>query len=187
MIRKFQKARFRRNGFTILELLFYVSISALVMGGVVAIQYLTARTIQEMYGPTRARSERMNAMNQIRFRLCDASIGSCTVSDSNHRIQFQDPNLASGNTPITSEFFFNEQERTLYYDLDVDHSDPVVVAKGPINITFTLGSKDLDVPDHQQYLGIDAVVTIYVKTSKKLSYSDVDERDGETVIFLRNT
>lgn len=171
------------RGLTLIELMIAVGISSLVMVGVVSLQYISARTIKELYAPTRSRSVRMIALNQIRFRLCNAKIGSCVVSDTNHRIQFEDPTLGAS---VVSEFYFNTSNRTLYYDADIANSDPQEVANGPINITFTLGSTDLDVPNHTVYLGTDAIVTVYVQTSSELAYANVDTRDGETAVYLRN-
>ncbi|MBN1902139.1 type II secretion system protein [Candidatus Sumerlaeota bacterium] len=178
--------RFRTGGFTILEVVISITITGMILAAVISLQYLSTRTIQDMYGPMRARSVRMNALNQIRFRLCDAKIGSCVVSDSNHRIRFEDPNLAVGGNAITSEFYFDTNSKTLYFKENVDTSEPWAVAKGPINITFTPGSRFLDPPNYQVYNGTEAVVTVFVQTSAELAYSNVDIRDGETVIYLRN-
>ena len=60
------------------------------------------------------------------------------------------------------------------------------MAKGPIDITFTMGSKDLDPPFFTTYKGTDSVVTVFVQTSEELAYSNVDLRDGETAVYLRN-
>ena len=192
---KFRRIRIIRirdtRALTLFELMIGTAISSLVMVAVMFILYISTLTVKELYGPTRSRSARMSALNQVRFRLCDAKIGSCVVSDPDpdsdpvayHRIQFDAPTLGSG---IVSEFYFSPEDRTLYYDADINNSDPQKVARGPINITFTLGSTDLDVPDHLIYLGTDAVVTIFVQTAAELAYSNVDLRDGETVIYLRN-
>ena len=71
-----------------------------------------------------------------------------------------------------------------------DVSNPngeMVVAKGPIDITFTLGSRQLDPPDYTAWNGQDGVVTTYVQTSSELTYARVDMRDGESIVALRNT
>jgi len=176
----------RAKGFTLVELMVAAVISSLVMAGVIAIQYLTAKTINDLYGPTRSRSVRMIALNQIRFRLCDGKIGSVVVSDGNHRIQFEDPNLSAGGTPVLSEFYFDTANRILYYDADIAHPNPTKVAKGPINVMFIKGSLALDAPNFKVYKGTDAVVTVFVQTSYELAYSKVDLRDGETLVYLRN-
>ena len=171
------------RGFTLAEMAVGIAVSALVMSGMLALQYISARTIKELYGPTRSRSTRMNALNQIRFRLADAKIGSCRVSDSRHRIQFEDPNNGAG---VTSEFYFEPSDRTLYFDDDINTNPGFeAIATGPIDISFNLGSKDLD-PSGAAYFGTDAIVTLYVQTSAELAYSNVDLRDGETVVYLRN-
>ena len=50
---------------------------------------------------------------------------------------------------------------------------------------FHVACTDLD-EDGTVYEGTDAVVTAYVLTEEQLAYSNVDSRDGETVIYLRN-
>jgi hypothetical protein len=79
-----------------------------------------------------------------------------------------------------SEFYFNTDEKALYYDGDVSDADEgVVVAKGPVQISFTNGSPDV--------LGAEGtMVTLHVETSDELAYSKVDLRDGDTVVYLRN-
>ncbi|MBN1903089.1 prepilin-type N-terminal cleavage/methylation domain-containing protein [Candidatus Sumerlaeota bacterium] len=175
-----------RRGLTLIELLIAAAISSFVMASVLSIQYITARTLKELYGPTRSRSARMSALNQIRLRLCDAKAGSVVISDDNHRIRFIDPNHTRSGVEIQSEFYFDPSDKTLYYDVDVENSNPVKLVKGPINITFRKGSRELDPPDYRYYRGEDIVVTIFVQTSDELAYSKVDLRDGETAVYLRN-
>lgn len=176
----------KRRGFTLIELLIAATISSFVLMSVLSIQYITARTLKELYGPTRSRSARMSALNQIRFRLCDAKVGSIIISDGNHRIQFTDPNLTRDGVVILSEIYFDTADKTLYYDLDIDNSKPIKLVRGPINISFRKGSRELDPPDYKLYTGVDAVVTVFVQTSDELAYSKVDLRDGETIVYLRN-
>lgn len=184
-IKRIRSARTR--GFTLMELMIAAVISGMVMLSVLSIQYITARTINDVYNPTRSRSVRMNALNQIRFRLCDARVGSVEILDANHRIQFEDPNLSkAAGRVIRSEFFFDTAKRTLFFDEDVDNLNPFKVARGPINITFFKGTTALDPPDFKIYKNTDSVVTVLVETSHELSYSKVDLRDGETVVYLRN-
>jgi prepilin-type N-terminal cleavage/methylation domain-containing protein len=179
MIRRNTTAR----GFTMVEVMVASAIALLVMVAVVELQVLTARAVKDFYGTARARSERMVALNQIRFRLSDARIGSCVVSDGGHRIQFVDPTI--GN--VRSEFNFVADEATLYYDMDTsDLGGQRAVAEGPIDVTFTLGSTHLDAPDYAAFAGTDSIVTVYAKTSSDVAYGDVDLRDGETVVYLRN-
>jgi len=191
-----RKRRSASLGFTLIEAILALTISTIIIGGVVSLQYMSARTINDIYGPTRSRSERTMALNQIRFRLCDGRIDSCKVfndlneeaesGESGRRIQFEDPNLAEGGAPVTSEFYFDPSTRTLQYKMDITDADYQVVAKGPIDVTFTKGSRFLDPPNYIVYKGTEALVTVYVQTSSELSYSKVDLRDGESVVYLRN-
>jgi len=170
------------RGFTLTELMIGAAISSLVMAAIVALQLITARTLKELYGPTRSRSERMIALNEIRRYLVDARIGSYVISEDDHRIEFEDPNLGSPGSPVTSAFEFDPASKTLFYDDDID-SSPVAwkVAKGPINITFSRGASGLAAGSDE-----DSVVTLFVETSADLAYSKVDLRDGETCVYLRN-
>lgn len=162
------------------------AVAAMVMAAVAGLQYISARTIVEIYPPARARSARMTALNQIRLRLADAKIGSCAVSMDGSYILFTDPNIGANSYSL---LYFSSGAKTLYYVEDLFSGSALdihPVAKGPIDINFTLGSTDLDVPNHTVYKGVDAVVTAYVRTTERLAYSNIDDRDGETVIHLRN-
>lgn len=174
----------RRRGFTLVETMMAIAVSALVMSGVLYVQYVSTRTIKELYGPTRARSDRMHSLNFLRFTLANAKIGSCTVSENGHRIDFIDP---TQGTTITAAFRFDPNDSTLYYDDNINSSPGFrSVSKGLIDIEFTLGTPMLDTPNYVTHKGADGIVTLYVRTASHLAYSNVDLRDGETVVHLRN-
>lgn len=174
----------RRRAFTLVETMMAIAVSALVMGGVLYVQYVSTRTIKELYGPTRARSDRMHSLNFLRFTLANAKIGSCVVSESGHRIDFIDP---TQGTTITAAFRFVPEDQTLYYDDNVNANPGFrTVAKGPIDIQFILGTTMLDAPNFVANKGADGIVTLFVRTASHLAYSNVDLRDGETVVHLRN-
>jgi hypothetical protein len=159
------------------EMMIALSIFGMVLSGVAALYFMSALTTKEIYGPTRARSARMIALNQIRFKLSDGRVASCVFypDESWRRIRFKDPDVAGG---AFSEFLFNPETQTLSYDADVDDGDaPAVVARGPIEITFKPGGNGQ---------GMDALVTVRVATAEELAYANVDIRDGETVVYLRN-
>jgi len=167
--------RRRARGFTLAEMSVALGIHTLIMAGVASVFWLSARSVKEIYGPARSCASRITALNQIRLRLADATIGSCVFfpGDSYHKIQFDDPNLGT-----TSEFEFDTVERVLYYDDDIAAGDDARdLLEGPINITFRAGGDGV---------GVDALVTVFVQTSAELAYSRVDEREGETVVYLRN-
>lgn len=166
------KRTFRRltRGFTLAEVLIGVSISTAVMMGVVSLQYISARTIKEIYGQTRTRSSRMRALDQVYYRLGNARIGSVEISQNEHRIEFKDP-LLGGDT---SAFYFVEMTETLFYDDDIDDSTPAIeAARGPIDVTFEIDQAG-------------ALISLKVKSQAYMAYGDVDIQEGETAVYLRN-
>lgn len=166
-----------RRGFTLTELMISIAISSLVMVGVMSVQWISGRGIKEMYGQTRTRSSRMRGLDQIRYKLIEAKIGSVVLSQPNsagtayHRIEFKDPRLGG----VTSTFYFNSTTNTLYYDDDIAGGGAAYsVVLGPIDITFKTESAG-------------AIVDLYIKTSATMVMGDVDIQDGETAIYLRNS
>ncbi len=160
----------RRRGFTLTELMIAAAVSGLVIMAAASLQFVGARTSQEVFGQTRMRSARMQAIDQIRYRLSEARVGSCTISEEGRRIDFVDPNFGGAG----SRFFFTEDQKTLFYDNDIsDGTDAVAVTRGPINITFQAESGG-------------ALVRVRVKSASGLKYGDVDEQDGEVAVYLRN-
>ena len=161
----------RTGGFTMVEVLISVAISSLVVGAVISLQYISAIAIKEVYGSTRTRSSRMAALDQIKYRLADAQIGSCVVTQDDHRIEFSDPMLGG----VTSALFFDDVANVLSYDDDInDNKEALEVVTGPIDITF-------------QVMGAGEMVFVQVKTESKEHYGQVDEQDGEVRIYLRNS
>lgn len=167
--RHFPRLR-RRRGFTLTEVMISVAISSLVMTAVFSMQFISGRAIKEVYGQTRTRSSRMRAIDQIHYRLVNASLGSVVISQEDHRITFVDPNLGGA----TSAFFFSPDTDTLSYDDDIGDTVPArAVAVGPIDITF-----------EEQVGG--AIVYVRVKSASHMAYADVDKQDGEIAVHLRN-
>jgi prepilin-type N-terminal cleavage/methylation domain-containing protein len=166
----------RRRGFTMMEVLISSVISGMVSAMVVWLMFQAALTSKDMYAETRTRSTRMGALDQIRYRLIEAQIGTVDITQANRRIEFMDPNLG-----VTSAFFFNPDPalfpnldvNTLYYDEDIDNSDPRAVVEGPIDLTFETESAG-------------AIVKLNVRTQAPIGFGDVDTQDGETVVYLRN-
>lgn len=164
----------RRRGFTFIEMLVGISISSLVMIAVAYLQLFSGRMIKEIYGQTRTRSSRMIALDAIRYRLMNARIGSCVVSSSNHRIQFTDPTHGYWVGSVTSAFYFDPDQKKLYYDFDInDNSAAQMVAQGPIDVSF-------------QVLNAGEVVQLSVRSSADMAYGKTDVQDGQTSIYLRN-
>jgi prepilin-type N-terminal cleavage/methylation domain-containing protein len=156
-------------GMTLPELMIAIAISSAVSFAVMSLQIFSGKAIKEIQGQTRTRASRMRAIDQIRFRLFNARIGSCEITQDGHRLEFNDPNKGA----TTSAFFFAGE--TLFYDEDVaDGAAALSLVRGPIDITFELESGG-------------ALVKLKVKTSSTMKYADVDIQDGETVVYLRNT
>lgn len=166
-----------RRGMTLVEVSVAMLVATMVMAGVASLQWISARGASEMYGITRTRSSRMQALDQIRFRLCNARIGTVSLSQSSangpgfNRVEFNDPNLGA----VTSAFYFVSDQNALFYDDDInDNTAAVEFVRGPINISFESQSSG-------------AIIVLYVRSSSDLAYAEQDIQDGETVIYLRNS
>lgn len=171
---KLKRSRFfgrrSRRGLTLIEVMIASVISLMITGTAVGIMWSSGVGIKEMYGQTRTRSSRMIALDAVRYRLAEAQIGSVSITDSNHRIEFEDPNLGGA----TSAFFFNPESRTLWYDDDIDDATAEIEAvQGPIDFTF-----------ESQNAG--AVILLRVESAEDMAHGDVDTQDGETAVYLRN-
>lgn len=181
--KRFDRTLRPRNhrGMTLVEVMISVAISSMTMMAVFSLMWTSGRAIKELYGQTRTRSSRMIALDQIKYRLVDAEIGSVVEYQADtddqgvligyHRIDFIDPT----NGGVTSSFIFNEATNTLTYDDNTGDTVPAVaVVRGPLNITFEVVSPE--------------IVQLNVKTEATLTYgNDIDTQEGETKVYLRNT
>ncbi|WP_319588762.1 prepilin-type N-terminal cleavage/methylation domain-containing protein [uncultured Desulfobulbus sp.] len=175
-----------RGGFTLTEMVISVGISSLILIAVSSLQLISAKTISEVYGTTRTRSSRMAALDQIRYKLASAQIGSCVINDSNRTITFRDPNLTG-----SSRYYFVTSQKTLYYDqLTTDGVAARAIVKGPIDLTFKLMSVDNTGTEVEVLPGENTsavkIVQLLVKSSSNMTYGDVDIQDGITSVYLRN-
>lgn len=163
-----------RRGLTLAEVSIMMLMSLLISMVVVGLMYESALAIKDMYAETRTRSTRMIALDQVRYRLSGAAIDTISITNANHSIEFANPNLGWGTV---SRFDFVPATRRLFYDNNVDDTvEPIEVAQGPIDLTFEL--------DIQSSGGL---VRLNVRSAADVAFGDVDEQDGETAIFLRNT
>jgi len=157
------------RGLTLVETMISSVIFALVTAVVVWLMFQTALTSKDMFAETHTRATRMRALDEIRYQLMEAQIGSVAISQNNRRIEYVDPNLAT-----TSVYFFNPQSGTLFYDADIGDGTPATgVASGPIDLTF-------------ESIEEGAIVRLNVRTSAEVGFGDVDTQEGETLIYLRN-
>lgn len=182
------RARHSRRGLLMAEVLIASAIGAMITGVVVWLMYESALAVKDIYAETRTRATRMVALDQVRYKLADAHSDSIVISNSNRTIQFQDANQSSG---VTSQFTFvpddpadpdddhDQNLRVLWYDEDISVNEAgevpglgLRVARGPIDFTF-----------ERSGFGI---VRLLVKSAADVSFGDVDEQDGETLVYLRN-
>lgn len=159
-----------RRGFTLVEMMIGLVIASGLGLVVAGLQYTSARSIKQLYNQTRSRSHRMQAVDQIRYRLYSGRIGSCALSEMNHRLEFNDPNLGT----TTSAFYFDTEEGFLYYDEDI--SDANVgrrIAWGLSDVTF-----DLDATG--------GIVLLSIESTAIIRYDDEEVRTEYTQVYLRN-
>ena len=76
----------RTRGFTLSEVMIASAIASLIMLSVMALQFITARTLKELYGPTRSRTERNRGPSRWASRnsrgLIKAAVASSSMKDS---------------------------------------------------------------------------------------------------------
>jgi prepilin-type N-terminal cleavage/methylation domain-containing protein len=175
-----------RRGLTLAEVAVSMAIAGMIAVVVAGILRESGLAIKNMYAITRTRSTRMNAIDQVRYRLIEAERSSVTISNSDRKIEFHNPNLVDPNddtVPVFSSFEFIPGDTeispgTLMYDENIDDDvDPITAARGPINFTFEL--VDLGNGEH-------SLVILKVKSAAHVSFGDVDIQDGETLVYLRN-
>lgn len=175
------RIRANRRGFTMVEVVLSIGISTFIMLGVASLMLISGRAIKELYGETRTRSSRVRAIDQIRYRLANAVIGSITEYEAEydpdsgvligyHRLEFLDANQGGS----LSVFSFDPSDNTLTYDVNIDDMvDGVPVTVGPINVTFELEALEM--------------IVVKVKTASSNRYGgDLDTQDGVTKVYLRN-
>lgn len=159
-----------RLGLTLAETVVAMLIASMISLAVSGLIYATGISFKQLYSDTRARSTRMIALDQIRFRLSSARIGSVRIKNDGRRIDFSDPNLSGAR----SMFSFDREAGTLFYDDDIhDFDRPIEVAEGPIDLSFTLTEDG-------------ALVVLHMATfsDAKLKHDRIE--NGATSIYLRN-
>jgi hypothetical protein len=162
-----------RRGSTLAEVSIMSMLALLISSVTVGLMYETGLAVKNVYAETRTRATRMIALDQIRYELGGAVVDSIEITNSSHRIEFG--NRKNGWTTV-SRFDFIPSTRKLLYDDDIsDDEGSVVVAHGPIDLTFEL--------DDESSGGL---VRVNVKSAAEVAFGDVDAQDGETAIFLRN-
>jgi hypothetical protein len=183
-----------QKAFTMVESMIALTLSLLISSSMMYLYYTSARIIKDIYGPTRSRTARMIAFDVIRYQLSDAKQGTCVVSDSGHLIEFKNPNIAAAVSAFQyvsqdkAGLYALPDDKALYFFPDYSKKNEFhEVVQGPIDISFTLGSKLFDkAHGYTMFVKTGSFVTLHIRTSFDLAYSNVDIRDGETGVFLRN-
>lgn len=154
---------------TFLELIVSITISSMVMVALASLQHITTLQSKNLFGQVWARQTRMMAIDQLRYRLMNARVGSVVIKDDGHTIEFADLNLSK---TMKSRFQFTPSNRTLSFNKLIGDGVPgKAVIRGPVDITFTLENP--------------ALVKIWVKTASNYSYGEVDTQDGAIKVQLR--
>ena len=150
-----------------------LSMAMLVIAG---LQSASGHGIKDLYNKTRSRAARMKGLDQIRYTLVNAKIGTCVTSNASplggfYTIQYTDPTLGGK----TSQFSFNATAHTLSYDADIAAAPAAtVVVAGPIDISFTV-------------LGVGSLIQLRVRDAASIDFGQTDTQDGITTVYLRNS
>lgn len=124
------------TGFTLVEIMFSVAISAMISAGLVALMLSMARTNQNSHSQLLMRQEAARVMNRleglIRHGSRDAGLAITDLSGPNDRtgrhIRFRRLSGTSTTSTLTTEIWFDADAETLVADIDaMDDSDPVEV------------------------------------------------------------
>lgn len=158
-----------RRGFTLLEVTISIAISSLVMVAVASLMHISGLQVKNIFGQVQMRQTRMAAIDQIRYKLMNARVGSCSLQQNGRYIQFLDLNLSK---TMYSSFYFVASEKALYYNKLIGDGVPgVPVIKGPVDVIFTIENP--------------ALVDIWVKSASQTNFGEIDSQDGTTKVQLR--
>lgn len=159
----------RLLGMTMPEVMIAVSISAVVFIALVYMQIASARSTRTHYSQARSQTQRQQALDQLRYTVMMARIGSATVLDNGRTLQFVNPNLGAGTI---SSFFF--QNNSLFYDEDISDADPAI-------------EKTTDLDDVWfEVVPPGATVVIHVENSSNLEAFNTIVENNQIGLFLRN-
>ncbi len=182
--------RGRGRGFTLVEMLISIAITTFVMSMVTVLMIDSAKAVKDVFGQAYTRNYRMAALDQIRYVLGEARIGTVAYSDpdsvygGNKTVTFTHPVWDDANskwTFVTGEFQFTEAgggaDSTLTYTEDTANPDVhyTILVIGTLTVNF---QDDATYPTN--------VVQVSVKTSSASDYGEVDTEDGVMDIYLRN-
>ncbi len=199
----------RRSAFTLVEMMVAMAIASVIMIGISSLMLVSARNAKTIFNMSYVRSAQMRALDQVRYRLNNASIASVATVGTNadidadgdndgfQEIRFSDPNLGTG---ITSRMFFDPAAQTLYYDDDMNDGqdtiagyadadtahEGIAISRGPIDVRFLPQSSNALIRlsiRSQAYIASKQTGT---DAQGNATYRIVDNQDGVTTVYLRN-
>lgn len=130
------RIKYSRNlkGFTIVEVVIAMAICSIILIFAAFVVTATAKNIKKMTNDGEGARDISFALEYLRYTLTMADYRTVSITNDNHRIEFQDPNLAG----ITSAFDFHDNH--LWYDKNInDMEDDKEIARA-VNITFSPAS-----------------------------------------------
>lgn len=157
-----------RIGFTIIEVVIAMTVCSMILVFAAFVVNATAKSIRKMTNDGEGARDISVALEFLRYTLTMADYTTVTISNENHRIDFQDPNLGG----ITSAFkFYNNH---LWYDRDTsDMEDDKRIARA-VNITFSP-------------ISAGTVMQVYLLSRGRVGEVLVENIETTCDIYLRNT
>jgi len=119
-----------KRGFTMMEIVVSMSICCMILADVALIILFTGQNLRKMTNESEATKDVSFAMEFLRYTLSMADYTSVSISNANHRIEFDDPNL--GGTASAFEF----KGGHLWYDRDTSDGQEEEKGGRLINMTF---------------------------------------------------
>ncbi|MBN1902337.1 prepilin-type N-terminal cleavage/methylation domain-containing protein [Candidatus Sumerlaeota bacterium] len=164
----FIKAKQTRRGFTIVEVVIAMTVCSMILVFAAFVVNATAKNIRKMTNDGEGTRDISVALEFLRYTLTMADYTTVSISNENHRIDFQDPNKSG----ITSAFEFRDNH--LWYDEDTsDMEDDKRIARA-INVTFTPVSAG-------------TVMRVYLLSRGRVGEVVAENIETTCDIYLRNT
>lgn len=185
----------RRRAFTLIETIIGTAVSSFVMVGVAGLMLYSGRAVKTVYyEQTQARTNRLKAIDAIRYVLADAEAGGQDleghelpyITNSGHTMRFSNPadgkiaefefEVAPGGGTI-----YSTKGNKLWYTTDIsDAGTKRMVWAGPFDVSFVVAPDDNPDDDPHRVL-----IEVRVKSATKLLFGEVDVEDGVIKIYSR--
>ena len=133
-MKSFDRKSSRNRGFTFMEIVVSMSICSLILADMALIILFTGHNLRKMTNESEASKNVSFVLESLRYTLSMADYTSVAISNGDHRIEFQDPNLGG----ITSAFEF--RDGYLWYDRDTSDETEEKQGRRLVNMTFEPGA-----------------------------------------------